>query len=436
MFIKYSLNPYIIEGSKEQLLLVAQERHLGDKQALLKLLLEIDWLSTLCSKLNTAVILDNDECVSFLFKASSDEIDTAIVSILDTARMMNKTLKGLIPSFSRSVGLFTANFKSEDLKSIKHYANNTLLDTYLRQNDFLESGIAEYAFYSNGLKPLYPEFILAVKDSVQLLQDYNRGIDSYNDFNEESYKPLFNNGRVGVVKQNTQRAMDDIAQDVKSRALDLFGENLITFNDEERRIYNKAYKTMEEAPYSACLLMYKLFELAFDSSPAPLRLYVDEIGRLMHENRTLSILLLAYAKHLNWLVKEVSNSSYALLHHLLERNSKLYAEYHERQIKVMLPEAVYALLENDFCSNEEMALKQRIKLVMGLRENTPAMASVFKLFQDAVNYYTEIEKLAKAKGNHSPIADISMKQYLPLFHNPNLSSDIDFKSYRQSLVAA
>lgn len=436
MLYEFSIKGLMSIDTKEKLLVVAQERYPGNQQSLLKYLVEVDVLSLLCSKLNTEVYFVGNDTVMLGYNPFDRKFTSELDNVYDAALEMNHILKAMSYAISKSVALFTNQYRAGEVPiSIRHLADNMLVDTYLRKTELAESGVARYAFYADELKPYYPDFLEATKLALHLFNEYNRGNEAYNSFAEETYRPIYNNGLVGVTKHAVQKNEEMLSLDIRSRVLDILGADIGNYDDEQRDAYNQAFRLMSESPYSACYIMSSFLENMVNSSPDPLKVRISQLFKLIEQNRTLVMLLQAYSKHLSWFVKEVNNSAYALLHHLLMFNSEQYKPS-KTDRPTALPEQIFKILETGESGmlDGEFTMKDYLVMSSTYRNDMADLLSIFKQFKDAAEYYGEIEKLAKSKGNDRPIADVSSKKYLHLFHNPELSPEINFKDYRDSLV--
>lgn len=432
MFIEFSLAKQSHEEEYENLLVVAQERYPGNQNAMIKFLLEMDIISRLCSKLDTQVQLSEEGTVYFMLNPLMMGIEDDLLEIRDTAMMINGVLKSMVYALSSSVAHFTNGYESPATgNSIKHMADNLLVDTFLRQAALPEAGIIPYAFYMPELKKYYPDFISAVKMAVQLDQSQNRGNEAYNAFEEEPYRPLYNDAKIGIVKSILHKNEGLLAQDIAARVLDLLGSDIAEYTPIQRENFNAAYEKMTTSPYSACLLLNQILTVVKDLSALPFDELMDDIMVLVTENRTLLSVLNAYSKHLSWYVKDVGGSTYALLHFLLKNQTA----GHRRLNNTALPEDLHTIIESDSVSDADYAQRKRIIITTCYRDDDAALKAVFKQFASAVDYYVQMEQMAKEKDNKTPIADYSTKKYYSLFHNPDLLPDIDFISFRKSLLS-
>lgn len=431
MFIEYILHQSEADA-KEALLVVAQERYPGDKLALFKLLLELDVLSRVCPKLDTQAYFELEDKIVLIPNLLSDEASNMLQRIHYTASLMNNVLKGMVQAFSVSIARFTDRYTSPVTdRSIKHMADVQLTDIYLR-NCFLEEiGVVEYAFYNKKLLPFYPDFIKAVKLSVDLHQKHNRGNEAYNHYEEEAFKPLYNDAKIGVDRVQLEKNEELLASSICEYVLELLGGVGEDFSDEERFHYNTAHTTLQQSPYSACLLLVEIFDIVASFDSVATQSMIGEIMEMIYENRTLLSVLNAYSKQLTWYSKEINGSTYALLHYLLKEQSAWVQDSGASP----LPEDIYLILDNDSLLDDSHLLRKNIILVSTYRDDDAVLMSVFKQFFSAVEFYARTEEWAKENNNPSPIADISDKRNLPLFHNPNLDSLISFIEYRKNLAA-
>lgn len=430
MFVEYFLERSY-QSDKEALLAVAQERYLGQKQPMLRLLLELDVLSRVCSKLDAECYYDNSDRVVLIPNMLSNTGSEMLVRINNVAAMMNEVLKGMVSSLSSSIAGFTNNYVSPVTnKPIKHMADVLLMDTYLRNCALEETGVVPYSFYNKPLISHYPDFMQTAKMTVDLHEKHSRGNEAYNSYEEEAFKPLYNDAKIGIESAMVTKNEDLLALDICTRVLDLLGGATEDFTYEERTNYNNAYQGMQSSPYSACLFLYEIFDVIKSLNAYPLEDIIQDTMKFIEENRSLLSLMNAYSKQLTWYSKDVKGSTYGLIHHYLKNQSKLAAEQGHKK----LPEDIHYVLDHDGLMDETYILRKNIILTTTYRDDDTVLRAVFKQFDSAVEFYSRVEEWAKENNNATPIADISIKKNLPLFHNPNLDADLDFRKYRASLV--
>lgn len=430
MVIIFPLNPFSINNSKDELILEAEKFYKDEKQVLLKYLLDLHMLIKLCPNLDIKPQFINKDNVSFWCYESAADIKERLLNNFVVSNKINSLLKGMVSAFSESVSDFSDKYHSQDLTSLKHCANVHLLDTYLRQTKMLENGIARYAFYAKDLTPSYKGFMDATRTAVAIHESYQQGYDSYLSFNGETYSPLYNDGKVGVLDSYANKTEDMLAIEIQKWFLEAVLSDFVPVFDSEKELFNITYKILEESPYSVCLILSQLIDTIF----TPVIKMLKQTNTVNEQNRVLYLLGAAYSKHINWLVKNISSSSYILLHKVLECNSNLMVNEDDFFADDLLPEDIHVILDDDSSNSDTLLLKQQINYSCDLLDGVERSSSPFKLFYDAVNYYHEIEKTAKARNNNTPIADIANRKYLPLFHNSNLDSDFNIKEYRKTLL--
>lgn len=431
MFVEYLLERSY-QSDKETLLAVAQERYLGQKQPMLRLLLELDVLSRVCSKLDVECHYDNADRVILIPNMLSNTGSEMLVRINNAAAMMNEVLKGMVSSLSSSIANFTNNYVSPVTnKPIKHMADMLLMDTYLRNCMLEEIGVIPYSFYNKPLISHYPDFMQTAKMTVDLHEKHNRGNEAYNSYEDEDFKPLYNDAKIGIESAKVTKNEDLLALDICTRVLDLLGSTTEYFTYEERMNYNSAHHAMRNSPYSACVFLYEIFDVIKSINAYPLEDIIRDTMKFIEENRSLLSLMNAYSKHLTWYSKDIKGSTYGLIHHYLKNQSKLVVEQGHKK----LPEDIHFVLDHDGLMDENYILRKNIILTTTYRDDDTVLRAVFKQFDSAIEFYSRVEEWAKEKSNATPIADISINKNLPLFHNPNLDTDLDFRKYRASLVS-
>lgn len=430
MFVEYSLNQDSFEVEKNSLSLIAQQRYPDDEYPLLKLLQELDILSRLCPKLDVQAYFDNDEKVVFINNHLSNAAPQMLMRMEEAALMMNKVLKNMSMAISHSLSYFGNGFVSPETgSSIKHFSDMMLLDYYLRNSDLESSGIIPYAFYANSVRPYYPAFIASTRSAVHLQQQHARGNIAYNPFKEETFRPLYNEGKIGTLPHLVDKNEDLLARDISARVIDLLGAYTEDQSELERRNHDKAYQRLQNSPYSACLLLNDMIEVVKFTSRYPVDEIVEDLMILTTENRTILSVLNAYSKQLSWYAKDLDDATYILLHLLIKNQSEWYGQ----NPTTPLPEDIYSVLESMSLSDDKYILRKNIIITCCYRDDESVIQAVFKQFNSALEFYSKVEAAAKARYNVAPIADLVKKEYRPLFHNPRLDRSITLEKYREEL---